>query len=102
MRLPRMTTRRWMIVVAIVAILMGVVGEVIRERGLASRYRRLAATYRLAEEMNRGNRVVLPDGAIIQATRLCCETPACCETPDGKPILLRNPPSWGSSRLGSG
>jgi hypothetical protein len=54
MRLPRMTTRRWMVAVAAVALLMGIGSEVVRELRLASRYRRLADGYRFVEELNTG------------------------------------------------
>jgi hypothetical protein len=42
MRLPRMTTRRWMITVMILGTLMGVWIEAIRELRLAAQYRRRA------------------------------------------------------------
>jgi hypothetical protein len=44
MRLPRMTTRRWMVMVGIVAIALGVI-EIVRERRLASGYRLRAKFY---------------------------------------------------------
>jgi hypothetical protein len=67
MRLPRMTTRWWMIAAALVALLMGLACEVIRELGLARRYRELASGYRFAESLNSGDRITLPGGMTIQS-----------------------------------
>ena len=53
MRLPRMTTRRWMIAVMILATLMGVFAEVNRELRLAHRYRLLAFAYDQALHLDR-------------------------------------------------
>jgi hypothetical protein len=67
MRLSRMTTRRWMVAVAVVALLMGIVGEVIRELRLTRRHHEWANGYRLAEAINRGDRVALPGGMTVQS-----------------------------------
>ena len=45
MRLPRMTTRRWMIAVAAVAIVLSVAISLLRVERLASEYRRLYAQH---------------------------------------------------------
>ena len=45
MRLPRMTTRRWMIAVAVVAIVMSGAVSLLRVERLASEYRRLYAQH---------------------------------------------------------
>jgi hypothetical protein len=62
MRFPRVTTQRWMTAVAVVALLMAIGGEVVRESRLASRYRRLADAYRFAEDLNSGKRTALGVG----------------------------------------
>jgi hypothetical protein len=67
MRLPRMTTRRWMLAVAVVALLMGIVGEAIRELRLARRYGEFARGYRFGLDLNRGERVAIPGGFIQSA-----------------------------------
>jgi hypothetical protein len=56
-----------MIAVAAVALLMAIVGEVIRELRLAHRYSKLARAYGLIVDVNRGKRVALPGGLIIQS-----------------------------------
>jgi hypothetical protein len=62
MRLPRMTTRRWIVTVVISASLMGIVAEVNRELRRAHECRRLAYCYGLAEKLNRGETVTFPGG----------------------------------------
>jgi hypothetical protein len=58
-----MTTRRWMIAVAVVGLILG--GSAMVERVV--RFHRLAYWYRIAEEINRGDRVVLPGGISVQS-----------------------------------
>jgi hypothetical protein len=63
MRLPRMTTRRWIGAVAVVGLLMGAIAETIRELRLAREYRARASTYGVVLRLNRGERVVI--GGVI-------------------------------------
>ncbi len=48
MRLPRMTTRRWMVVVAVVGILSGISVTIMRLNDLKTEYLRKARRYKLA------------------------------------------------------
>src|SRR5262245_55961526 len=54
MRVPRMTTRRWMVAVVISAALLGFFVEVNRELKLASQYRLKASMHSLLESMSKG------------------------------------------------
>jgi hypothetical protein len=54
MRLPRMTTRRWMIAVAVLALVMGGTAYMIRLARLSDRYRQAAPAFRTAEKAFRG------------------------------------------------
>lgn len=56
MRLPRMTTRRWIVVVAITAMFV----EIYRESKLSSQYRQNASLHRLREAMFRGDIFPVP------------------------------------------
>jgi hypothetical protein len=51
-----MTTRRWMIAVAVVGLLMGGTAYTIRMGRLSDRYRRAASAFRTAEKAFRGPR----------------------------------------------
>jgi hypothetical protein len=70
MRIPRMTSRRWMITVTTLAILMGASIEVNRQLTLARRYRLLAFSYDQALLMNRNQKsygiVVFPWGVTVR------------------------------------
>ena len=55
MRPPRMTTRRWMIAVAVVGVAMGGTAFAIRMAQLSDRYRQAASAFRTAESMVRLN-----------------------------------------------
>jgi hypothetical protein len=54
MRLPRMTTRRWIATVVISAALLGLFVEINRERKLASQYRLEARMHSLLESASNG------------------------------------------------
>jgi hypothetical protein len=62
MRLPRMTIRRWIVTVVVLASVMGALTEVNRELRQAYRYRDIASWYAMAEKMNRGGTVTFPGG----------------------------------------
>jgi hypothetical protein len=66
MRLPGMTTRRWMVAVAVAAVLMVVVPEVIRDLRLAHQYRERAYTSGLWLRLFEGQWVVFPNGDGLQ------------------------------------
>jgi hypothetical protein len=63
--LLRMTSRRWMVLVAVIGLLLGVVAEGIQELGHASQYQLLAESYRLGAGMNRRERVTFPGAAVV-------------------------------------
>jgi hypothetical protein len=65
MRVPRMTTRRWIVMIVISASLMGIVAEVNRHLKYASDYRSRAFWYSVAEKINRGEVVTIPGGMTI-------------------------------------
>jgi hypothetical protein len=65
--MPRMTIRRWIVIVTISANLLGVAIEVNRERRRASHYRSITHGYSIAEKLNRGQMVTLPSGRIVQS-----------------------------------
>ena len=62
MRLPRMTTRRWMISVMILATLLGIFVEIKRELRLAYQYQLKAKFHALQEDVNQGAEFSGPAG----------------------------------------
>lgn len=63
---PRMTARRWLVAVAVVAVLSGITVEIAREIELSSEYRRRAADHGLLESGSRGDVLHGPGGMYAQ------------------------------------